>query len=82
MSAALDEMEEGGEPVTLILSKQQAQSPELSAILKRASLLGIPHEEGTLNDLWRMAVGTSPGSEVGLPSGIPAPLGIAHLGLP
>lgn len=63
MSAALDEMEEGGEPVTLILSKQQAQSPELSAILERASILGIPHEEGTLNDLWRMAIGTSPGSE-------------------
>ena len=63
VSAALDEMEEGGEPVTLILSKQQAQSPELSAILERASILGIPHEEGTLNDLWRMAIGTSPGSE-------------------
>ena len=65
VSVALDEMEAGGEAVTLILSMRPevgSISADLAALIERATALGIPCEDGTPNDIWRMAVGTSPGS--------------------
>ena len=62
VSAALDTMQDGGDTVELVLAQKEVSDDQLNALLSRCEEMGVEITYGSDSDLWRMAIGTAPGS--------------------
>ncbi len=63
VNSALDEMESGGEVVSLLLVRKDSESSEVYTMLERAKTLDVEVIEASDNDISRMALGVVPGEK-------------------